>query len=108
MIDKFVVIRWLLANTVVLRELSDIVADWATKTSLAERLEIVYLAAKAIVPIIETFPLFQSQALPVTLEEQEEQLVYAQSLGIAVPLLVNVIAPLVVTFIRYLISSEEE
>ena len=108
MLDKFVVIRWLLSHTQVLRKLSEIVTQWTSELSLAEKLDIVYRVAQALLPIIESFPLFQAQALPLSPEDEEEQLAYAQSLGISPLILVNVIAPIVVSLIRSLLSSEDE
>ena len=108
MIDKFVVIRWLLSHTQVLRSLSEIVAQWTSGLSLAEKLDIIYKVAQALLPIIESFPLFQASALPITAEDEEEQLAYAQSLGIAPLILVNVLAPIVVNLIRSLLSPDDE
>jgi hypothetical protein len=106
MVDKFVVVRWLLQNVSVLREVSAIVAKWA-EANLAEKLEIVYLVAKALLPIIETFPLFQAQAQAITEEEAQEDLAKIQSLGIALPILLNVVAPIVTSLIRVLVSRDE-
>jgi hypothetical protein len=106
MVDKFVVVRWLLQNVSVLREISAIVAKWAEAT-LSEKLEIVYLVAKALLPVIETFPLFQASAQAITEEEAQEDLAKIQSLGIALPILLNVVAPIVTSLIRVLVSRDE-
>ena len=108
MIDKLTVIRWLLSHTSVLREISAIVSDWTGDLSLAKKLEIVYRVASALIPIIESFPLFQSQSIPGVPEDEEDQIVYAQSLGIAPVILVNVIVPIVVNLLRSLLSPEKE
>jgi hypothetical protein len=106
MVDKFVVVRWLLQNVSVLREISAIVAKWAEAT-LSEKLEIVYLVAKSLLPVIETFPLFQAQAQAITEEEAQEDLAKIQSLGIALPILLNVVAPIVTSLIRVLVSRDD-
>lgn len=108
MIDKLTVIRWLLSNTSVLREISEIVGKWESGLPLSGKLEIVYQVARALLPIIESFPLFQAQALPAEIGEEEDQIAYAQSLGIAPIILVNVIVPIVVNLLRSLLSPEEE
>jgi hypothetical protein len=108
MIDKFVVIRWLLSHVQVLREISGIVAGWADAESLSAKLEIVYKVAQALLPVIETFPLFQAQALPISPEEAEEELKTVEALAIPIPILINVIAPIVVSLVRLLLSRDEE
>jgi len=107
MLDKLTVIRWLLSHTAVLKQVADIVAKWSADATLSQKLEIVYLVAQAILPIVETFPLFRAQALPATPGDEEEQLVYAQSIGIPPVLLVNVIVPIVVNLLRFLLSEKE-
>lgn len=107
MVDKFVVVRWLLQNVSVLREISAIVAKWTDAATLAEKLEIVYQVAKALLPIIESFPLFQAQATAITEQEAEEDLAKIQSLGIALPILLNVVAPIVTALIRVLTTRDE-
>jgi hypothetical protein len=108
MIDKFVVIRWLLSHVQVLREISGIVAGWADAESLSAKLEIVYKVAQALLPVIETFPLFQAQALPISPEEAEEELKTVEALAIPIPILINVIAPIVVSLVRLLLSRRDE
>lgn len=106
MLDKFVVVRWLLQNVSVLKEISVIVSRWAD-AGLSEKLEIVYQVAKALLPIIETFPLFQAQSQEITEAEAQEDLAKIQSLGIALPILLNVVAPIVTSLIRVLVSRDE-
>jgi hypothetical protein len=108
MIDKFVVVRWLLSHVQVLREISGIVAGWSDADTLSEKLEIVYKVAQALLPVIETFPLFQAQALPVSPEEAEEELRQVEALAIPIPILINVIAPIVVSLVRLLLSRQED
>lgn len=108
MVDKFVVIRWLLSHVQVLREISGIVAGWSDADKLSEKLEIVYRVAQALLPVIETFPLFQAQALPVTPEEAEEELRQVEALAIPIPILINVIAPIVVSLVRLLLSRKDD
>lgn len=108
MIDKFVVVRWLLSHVQVLREISGIVAGWSDAATLSAKLEIVYKVAQALLPVIETFPLFQAQALPVTPEEAEEELRQVEALAIPIPILINVIAPIVVSLVRLLLSRKDD
>lgn len=108
MVDKFIVIRWLLSHVQVLREISAIVAGWTDADTLSQKLEIVYKVAQALLPVIETFPLFQAQALPVTPEEAEEDLKTVEAMMIPVPILINVIAPIVVSLVRLLMSRDKE
>lgn len=105
MADKFLIVKWLLANTSVLKELATIVAKWADSLSLAEKLDIVYQVCKALLPVIESFPLFQAQGLgEMTEEEAQKDLATVQSLGIALPILLNVIAPIVTTLVNLIIA----
>ena len=105
MADKFLIVKWLLANTSVLKELAAIVAKWADSLSLAEKLDIVYQVCKALLPVIETFPLFQAQGIgEMTEEEAQRDLATVQSLGIALPILLNVIAPIVTTLVNLIIA----
>ena len=108
MIDKFVVVRWLLSHVQVLREISGIVAGWSEAATLSAKLEIVYKVAQALLPVIETFPLFQAQALPVSPEEAEEELRQVEALAIPIPILINVIAPIVVSLVRLLLSRQDD
>lgn len=108
MIDKFIVVRWLLNHVSVLREISAIVAGWSDAAGLSEKLEIVYRVAQALLPVIESFPMFQSQALPVTAEEADEELKTVEAMGLPIPILINVIAPIVVSLIRILMTRDEE
>ena len=108
MIDKFVVVRWLLSHVQVLREISGIVAGWSDAATLSAKLEIVYKVAQALLPVIETFPLFQAQALPVSPEEAEEELRQVEALAIPIPILINVIAPIVVSLVRLLLSRKDD
>jgi hypothetical protein len=108
MIDKFVVVRWLLSHVQVLREISAIVAGWDKADSLSAKLEIVYKVAQALLPVIETFPLFQAQAMPVSPEEAEEELKTVEAMAIPIPILINVIAPIVLSLVRLLLSRDDE
>jgi hypothetical protein len=108
MVDRFIVVRWLLSHVTVLREISTIVADWSDAASLSDKLEIVYKVAQALLPVIESFPLFQAQALPVTQEEADEELRTVEAMGLPIPILINVIAPIVVSLIRMLLARDEE
>jgi hypothetical protein len=107
-VDKFVVIRWLLGHVQVLREISGIVAKWSDGDTLSHKLEIVYKVAQALLPVIETFPLFQAQALPMTPEEAEEDLKTVEAMAIPIPILINVIAPIVVSLVRLLLARRDE
>lgn len=103
MSDKFAILRWLLSNSTVLREIGQIVAGWTDSLTLAQKLEIVYLIAKAVLPVIESFPLFQVQALSE--QEQEEVLATAQAeYGIPIPILISVVIPVVSTVIQVMIN----
>ena len=105
MTDKFLIVRWLLSNTGVLREIANIVSGWTDSLSLSQKLEIVYLIAKAVLPVIETFPLFQAQAQAMSVGEQEEVLATAQAeYGIPIPILISVVAPLVSTLVQIIIA----
>lgn len=108
MVDKFIVVRWLLSHVTVLREIAGIVADWSDAATLSAKLEIVYKVAQTLLPVIESFPLFQAQALPVTQEEADEELRTVEAMGLPIPILVNVIAPIVVSLIRILLTRDEE
>ena len=108
MVDKFIVVRWLLNHVSVLREISAIVAGWSDATGLSEKLEIVYRVAQALLPVIESFPLFQAQAIPVTAEEADEELKTVEAMGLPIPILINVIAPMVVSLSRILMTRDEE
>jgi hypothetical protein len=105
MTDKFLIVRWLLSNTTVLKEIAGIVAGWSDSLSLSQKLEVIYLIAKAVLPVIESFPLFQAQAQAMSVEEQEEVLVTAQAeYGIPIPILISVVAPLVSTLVQIVIA----
>lgn len=108
MVDKFIVVRWLLSHVSVLREIAGIVAGWSDSAALSAKLEIVYKVAQALLPVIESFPLFQAQALPVTAEEADEDLRTVEALAIPIPILINVIAPIVVTLIRLMLARRDE
>lgn len=108
MIDKFIVVRWLLSHVSVLKEIAGIVSAWSDAAGLSEKLEIVYKVAQALLPVIESFPLFQAQALPVTQEEADEELRTVEAMGLPIPILINVIAPIVVSLIRILMTRDEE
>lgn len=101
--DKFAVVRWLLSNTSVLREIGQIVSGWSDTLTLSQKLEIVYLIAKAVLPVIETFPFFQVQALSE--QEQEEVLATAQAeYGIPIPILISVVVPVISSLIQVMIN----
>jgi hypothetical protein len=107
MTDKFLIVRWLLSNTMVLKEIANIVSGWSDSLSLAQKLEVVYLIAKAVLPVIETFPLFQAQALSA--EEQDEVMATAQAeYGIPIPILLTVVAPIVSTLIQVFIARRNQ
>lgn len=109
MTDKFLIVRWLLSNTSVLKEIANIVSGWSDNLSLSQKLEVVYLIARAVLPVIETFPLFQAQAQAMSAEEQEEVLVTAQAdYGIPVPILVTVVAPLISTLVQIIIARRNQ
>lgn len=103
MIDKYLVVKWLLANVGVLREISAIVAQWSEADTLAERLEIVYAVAKALLPVIDSFPLLTSQS--ISEEDGEQILVTAQAAaGIPLPVLIQVVVPIVTALIQLIRS----
>lgn len=105
MADKFLVVKWLLQHTGVLKDIAAIVAKWSDSASLSDKLEIIYLVSKALLPVIETFPMFQAQGIgDLTEEEAQKDLATVQSLGIALPLLLNVVAPLVTTLINVMLA----
>jgi hypothetical protein len=107
--DKFLVVRWLLQNTPVLREIAQIVSGWSDTLTLAQKLEIVYLIARAVLPVIETFPLFKAQAQAMSVEEQEEAVATVQAdYGIPVPLLITIVAPLISTLAQIIIARRRE
>jgi hypothetical protein len=107
MTDKFLIVRWLLSNTTVLKEIANIVAGWSDSLSLSQKLEIVYLIAKAVLPVIETFPLFQAQALSA--EEQDEVMATAQAeYEIPIPILLTVVAPIVSTLIQVFVARRNQ
>lgn len=107
MTDKFLIVRWLLSNTNVLKEIASIVSGWSDSLTLAQKLEVVYLIAKAVLPVIETFPLFQAQALSA--EEQEDLLVTAQAdYGIPVPILLTVVAPIISTLVQIMVARRNQ
>ena len=107
--DKFLIVRWLLSNTGVLREIANIVSGWTDSLSLSQKLEIIYLISKAVLPVIETFPLFQAQAQAMSVEEQEEVMATAQAeYGIQIPILISVVAPLVSTLVQIVIARRNK
>jgi len=108
MVDKFIVVRWLLSHVNVLREIAGIVTGWTDSAALSVKLEIVYKVAQALLPVVESFPLFQAQAIPVTDEEAEEDLRTVEALMIPIPILINVIAPIVVSLIRLMMARRDE
>ncbi len=108
MLDKVVVIRWLLSHTGVLRQLAEIVGTWNDRDTLAHKLEVVYRVAQAVLPVIETFPLFQAQATALTAEEAEDDLDQVRAMGIGIPIMINVIAPLVIGLLRMIMDRDRE
>ena len=108
MIDKVIVIRWLLSHTGVLRQLSDIVGQWGDKDTLSHKLEIVYRVAQALLPVVETFPMFRAQSATVTAEEAEDDLDQVEAMGIGIPLVLHVIAPLVISVLRMIMERDRE
>lgn len=105
MADKFLIVKWLLQHTSVLKDLAGIVAKWNDTLSLTDKLDLVYQICKALLPVIETFPMFQAQGISeFTEEEAQQDLATVQSLGIALPILLNVIAPIVTTLVNLIIA----
>jgi hypothetical protein len=108
MVDKLIVVRWLLGHVKVLKEIAGIVAGWSDAAALSAKLEIIHKVAQALLPVIESFPLFRAQAVPVTAEEADEDLRTVEALAIPIPVLVNVIAPIVVALIRLLLAKRDD
>lgn len=108
MADKFLVVRWLLQHTGVLKDIAAIVAGWTDGLSLAGKLEIVYKIALALVPVIETFPVFKAQAVEITEAEAEEDLVKVQAIGIPLPIILTIIGPIVSTLINIIIQRRND
>lgn len=109
MTDKFLIVRWLLSNTSVLKEIASIVSGWSDSMSLSQKLEVIYLIARSILPVIESFPLFQAQAQAMSVEEQEQVMATAQAeYGIPIPILVSVVAPLVGTLVQIFIARRSQ
>lgn len=108
MVDKLIVIRWLLGHVNVLKDIAKIVSAWSDSATLSDKLEIVHKVIQALLPVIETFPAFRAQALPVTEEEANEDLRTVEALAIPIPILVNVIAPIVVALVRLLLAKRAE
>lgn len=108
MVDKFLVVRWLLSNVDVLRTISQLVSGWSETISLSQRLEIIHKICQALLPVIESFPMFTAQALPVTEEEAEADLKTVEALMIPIPILINIIAPIVVSLIRSLMTRDTD
>ena len=107
MVDRFLVVRWLLGHVTVLREIAAIVAGWAEAT-LADRLDIIHKIAQALLPVIESFPMFQAHAAMITEEDAEEELRTVEALGLPIPLMISVIAPLIVSLIRMIMDRRKE
>lgn len=109
MADKYLIVKWLLANTSVLKDLAGIVSKWSDSLSLSDKLEIVYSIAKALLPAIESFPMFQAQGVNLPSEEDaQKDLATVQALGIPLPILLDVIAPIVTTLINLIISRRNQ
>jgi len=106
MADKYLIVKWLISNTGVLRQISDIVSTWSDSLTLAAKLEIVYRIAQAILPIIESYPLFRANS--VEPEEVDNEIATAQSFGIAPVLLLNVIVPIVAALIKAALTREND
>lgn len=107
MVDKYLIVKWLLQHVGVLREISAIVAQWSEVTTLAERLEIVYAVAKALLPVIDSFPLFQAQA--ISEEDGEQLMVTAQAAAaIPIPVIISVVVPIVSALIQLIARRREE
>jgi hypothetical protein len=104
MADKFLVIRWLLGHTGVLKEIAAIVSGWANDLTLAAKLELVYKVIQALLPVIETFPTFQAKTAVITEAESDADLVEIQAVGVPVPLVITVIAPLVSALIQIILA----
>lgn len=108
MADKFLVVRWLLQHTGVLKDIAALVAGWTDGLSLSGKLEIVYKVALALVPVIETYPVFKSQAVEITEAEAEQDLVEIQAIGIPLPVILTIIGPIVSTLINILIQRRQD
>lgn len=107
MVDKYLIVKWLLQHVGVLREISAIVARWGEVTTLAERLEIVYAVAKALLPVIDSFPLFQAQA--ISEEDGEQLMVTAQAAAaIPIPVIISVVVPIVSALIQLIARRRDE
>lgn len=107
MVDKYLIVKWLLQHVGVLREISAIVAQWGDVTTLAERLEIVYAVAKALLPVIDSFPLFQAQA--ISEEDGEQLMVTAQAAAaIPIPVIISVVVPIVSALIQLIARRRDE
>ena len=99
MIDKFAILKWLMNNSAVLREIAKIVAGWSDALTLAQKLEVIYLISKAVLPVVETFPLWEAKSL--SNDEQDEVIATAQAeYGIPIPVLLSVVAPIVAALIQ--------
>jgi hypothetical protein len=107
MVDKFLVVRWLLQNTSVLKQIAAIVSDWASDLPLAAKLELVYKVIQSLLPVIETFPVFQAKADAITEEEADADLVEIQAVGVPIPLVITVIAPIVSALIQIILARRE-
>ena len=76
-------------------------------TTLAERLEIVYAVAKALLPVIDSFPLFQAQA--ISEEDGEQLMVTAQAAAaIPIPVIISVVVPIVSALIQLIARRRDE
>jgi hypothetical protein len=108
MVDKLLVVRWLLGHVKVLKEIAGIVAGWTDAASLSAKLEIIHKVAQALLPVIESFPLFRAQAVPVTAEEADEDLRTVEAMAIPIPVLVNIIVPIVVALLRLMFARRDD
>jgi hypothetical protein len=109
MIDRYLIVRWLVGNADVLRKIAKAVERWSDTSTLTERLEVVFEIIRALLPIIDSFPFFQSKALPITEEEGEELLASAHSqVGIPIPVLVSVVVPVVSLVLQIITFRRQE
>jgi hypothetical protein len=107
MVDKFLVVRWLLQHTGVLKQIAAIVSGWANDLPLAAKLELVYKVVQSLLPVIETFPTFQAKTAVITEAEADADIVEIQAVGVPVPLVLSVIAPLVSALIQVILARRE-
>lgn len=107
MLNRALVIRWLLGNSGTLRKIVEIAVKWGSADSLAVRLQILSEIINELAPIVDTFPAFASQAVALSENDFEEDLVHVQAMGIATPVFLNVLLPIIMEIIRLLTKRDE-